>query len=546
MEKSDPTASPATRYELLTKIAAGGMATVYVGRVRGAAGFWRLVAIKRAHPHLIEQREFREMLVAEALLASRIHHTNVVSVLDVEEREGELLLVMDYVDGSSLSHLAQKAKEQNQPIPVAVAVRIVLDASAGLQAAHELCDVDGTPLRVVHRDVSPHNVLIGTDGVARIADFGIAKVLHQGLGSTASGVLKGKLSYMAPEYVQDHTLDARSDVYGMGVVLWELLAGRPLFRGKNEVETLSNITKLVPERVSALRKGLGESFDRVVARALARDRSERFPSAGAFAAELERVAKERSLVASHSEVAAFLKHCLGEELTRRKNAVFAGTTPSDPASATASLVVPEAETETVSLEDARSNSVVSLATADVLPLEPTDALTGTAPVPLLRPADAGVDATQPSFAHSRPEGTATSTGRRTGLVYALIAGASLALGVLVWFFTRSTRPAEHGLDPTGSPAASSETHVQAPPSVDEAPPNLAPTPSANRSPPSEPSGSASAAPKSVAPSPKPATRERSERATPSAGKVEKPPPPIDSAPAKPPAEWSPGPNPYPQ
>ena len=189
-----------SRYELVTKIASGGMGTVYVGCLRGAAGFRRLVAIKRAHPHLLEDPRTREMLVAEARVASRIHHVNVVSVLDVEELEGEMLLVMDYVDGPSLAQLVTEGQRLRAPIPPAVALRIVLDACAGLEATHAATDENGERLGLVHRDVSPHNILVGVDGVAKLTDFGIAKATRD-RSLTETGTLKGKIPYMAPEYL---------------------------------------------------------------------------------------------------------------------------------------------------------------------------------------------------------------------------------------------------------------------------------------------------------------------------------------------------------
>ena len=161
-----------SRYELLVKIASGGMATVYVGRLSSVVGSSRLVAIKRAHAHLMEDPAFAKMLIEEAKLASRIHHPNVVAVQSVEEVEGELLLVMDYVEGASLADLVNY---EELPMPARVAVRALLDGCAGLQAAHELTDDDGKSLGIVHRDVSPHNILVGVDGVARLTDFGIAK-----------------------------------------------------------------------------------------------------------------------------------------------------------------------------------------------------------------------------------------------------------------------------------------------------------------------------------------------------------------------------------
>ena len=180
-----------SRYELLTKLASGGMASVYVGRVRGPLGFSRLVAIKRPHPHLAEDPTFLAMLVDEAKVASRIHHPNVVAVLDIErpraERDGatELRLVMEYVEGASLAALLQRCETDALDCPGDVAIRVVLDACAGLHVAHELTDDAGQKLGIVHRDVSPHNILVGLDGLARVADFGIVKATSRP-GSTTT------------------------------------------------------------------------------------------------------------------------------------------------------------------------------------------------------------------------------------------------------------------------------------------------------------------------------------------------------------------------
>jgi eukaryotic-like serine/threonine-protein kinase len=296
-----------SRYELLVKIASGGMATVYVGRLSSVAGVSRLVAVKRAHAHLLEDGSFAKMLVAEARLASKIHHPNVVAVHNVEEIEGELLLVMDYVEGASLHELA---------VPPDVAVRVVLDACAGLHAAHELADDDGRPLGIVHRDVSPHNILVGIDGIARLTDFGIAKSSGhtQSGGKTSTGALKGKVSYMAPEYVESGHLDARSDVFSLGVCAWEALTHRRLFRGASEVETL----KLVLATHVPKDDGLPRALSNVLARALARSPAQRHPSAAAFGEALEAAAREANLVATHAQVAAFVRKVAGDALATRR------------------------------------------------------------------------------------------------------------------------------------------------------------------------------------------------------------------------------------
>jgi serine/threonine-protein kinase len=313
-----PELPASSRYELLFKLASGGMASVYVGRLRGAGGFWRLVAIKKAHAHLVEDPAFRRMIVEEARLASKIHHPNVVGVLDVEQVEDQLLLVMDYVEGASLSDvLGALGKE---PLSPRLAVRIALDACAGLRAAHELTDASGKPLHIVHRDVSPQNLLVGVDGVARLADFGIAKSAQQG-ASTTTGALKGKLAYMAPEYVDGKPPDQRSDVFGLGVVIWEALANRRLFRGETEVDTLKRVLDARVPPLSSVAPWASAELDPVLAAALAKDPNERFSSAKAFGNALEIAARRADLVGSAEEVGALVQRLFEQALADRRRVV---------------------------------------------------------------------------------------------------------------------------------------------------------------------------------------------------------------------------------
>ena len=214
------------------------MATVFLGSLQGALGFRQIVAIKRPHPHLLEDRSFRDALLREARLAAGIHHANVVDVRDVEVVGEAVQLVMDYIEGASLGDLVGICAREGKRVPPGIVVRVVLDACAGLHAAHELTDDDGRALGLVHRDVSPQNVLVGVDGVARVTDFGIAKCMEASDPGTSRETLKGKAGYMAPEYVRGETIDRRADVFALGIVLWEALQGRRLFRGQSDAETL--------------------------------------------------------------------------------------------------------------------------------------------------------------------------------------------------------------------------------------------------------------------------------------------------------------------
>lgn len=307
-----------SRYECLLKIASGGMASVYVGRLRGAVGFWRLVAIKRAHAHLVEDPELRRMLIAEARLASKIHHPNTVAVLDVEELAEELLLVMDYVEGAALSELVTIAGRRKKPISPRVVARIAMDACAGLQAAHDLTDDDGSPLKLVHRDVSPQNLLVGVDGLTRVADFGIAKCTQSTTNATTTGGLKGKVAYMAPEYIDRGQLEPSSDVFALGVVLWEALTCERLFRGAGELETMKRVIEVTPPLVSVAAPGVGEALDAVIARALAKQPEERYATARELAEALEEAARKSFGVASAAEVGEFVKEVVGDTLDVRR------------------------------------------------------------------------------------------------------------------------------------------------------------------------------------------------------------------------------------
>jgi serine/threonine protein kinase len=228
------------RYEVHEAIASGGMASVHFGRFAGPGGFARSVAIKRMHAHLCSDPEFVAMFVDEARLAARVHHPNVVSTLDVLAVPGELLIVMEYVHGESLTQLVRRVLERKARIPPAIACAIACDLLAGLHAAHEATDESGASLAIVHRDVSPDNVLVGLDGAARVLDFGVAKAVGR-LQMTREGQVKGKIAYMAPEQVRAMPLDRRTDVYAASVVLWELLAGRRLFEKAREGDLVDRI-----------------------------------------------------------------------------------------------------------------------------------------------------------------------------------------------------------------------------------------------------------------------------------------------------------------
>ncbi len=293
------------RYEIVSDLGAGGMATVYLGRALSVAGFARLVAIKLLHPHLLRDENFVQMFLDEGRLAARIHHPNVVATLDLERAPEGLYIVSEYIEGDQLLGLYKSARALEMRIPRGIALRIALDVLAGLQAAHELTDDFGTELKIVHRDVSPHNVLVGSDGISRLTDFGIAKA-EERISDTRDGIVKGKLSYMAPEQPNDAPIDRRADLFALATVLWECLTGRRLFPGRTDAEVLQALLNRPIPRLRAVDPELPEALDVVLARALDRDPARRWQSARSFADALE-AAVGPSDIASYRAVAAHVR-----------------------------------------------------------------------------------------------------------------------------------------------------------------------------------------------------------------------------------------------
>ena len=304
------------RYALYGEIASGGMATVHYGRLLGEVGFSRTVAIKRMHPHCAKDPEFASMFIDEARLVARIRHPNVVPVLDVVTTDGELSLVMEYVQGETLSWLFRRARKVEQPIPVSVVASITIGVLEGLHAAHEAVSETGDPLGVVHRDVSPQNVMVGVDGVSRVLDFGIAKASVR-LQTTRDGQLKGKLQYMAPEQIRNGHVDRRTDVYAASVVLWEAMGGRRLFDAQNEAAIMCKVLEGDVPRLRDVDASIPEAIENVVARGLALNPDDRFQTAQEMAIAIEHSVS----AASAREVGQWVQSLASKKLARRSNEV---------------------------------------------------------------------------------------------------------------------------------------------------------------------------------------------------------------------------------
>jgi serine/threonine protein kinase len=300
------------RYVLYGEIAAGGMATIHLGRVNGPVGFSRAVAIKRLHAQYAKDPEFVAMFLDEARLAGRIRHPNVVPTLDVVTTDNEIFLVMDYVQGESLARLARAMRSRQAQIPKEITAAIVGDVLHGLHAAHEVKDERGEPLGIVHRDVSPQNVLVGSDGIARLLDFGIAKAAGR-LQSTRDGQIKGKIGYMAPEHLRGAPTTRQCDVYAASVMLWELFAGRRLFEGDNDAIILGKVLEGKVEPPSRHNPALWQGVDAVVMRGLSSEPARRFATAQEMATALELCVRP----APPAEVGAWVESLASEVLNKR-------------------------------------------------------------------------------------------------------------------------------------------------------------------------------------------------------------------------------------
>jgi serine/threonine protein kinase len=304
------------RYNLLLQVAEGGMGLLWLARQQGKHGFDKLVAIKTILPKLASDPGFRQMFLDEARVVSRIEHPNVAQVLDLGEEQGVLFLVMEWIDGESLIKVGHTAlRETGAQIPVGILTRIMIDVCAGLHAAHQLTDDDGLSLGVVHRDVSPHNLLVGFRGTTKVIDFGIAKVRNRISQETSIGLLKGKIAYMAPEQAMGNGVDRRTDVWSAGATMYRFLAGRVPYSAPEPLAVLRRIAEGLP--APPLPDSVPEPIRLVVERALDPDTTRRFATAHAMGVALESAMRAAHAYTTRDDVAAFMEEHLGEERAMR-------------------------------------------------------------------------------------------------------------------------------------------------------------------------------------------------------------------------------------
>ncbi len=450
------------RYALYDEIASGGMASVHFGRLLGPVGFARTVAIKRLHPQYAKDPEFVSMFLDEARLAARVRHPNVVPTLDVVAEAGELFLVMDYVEGESLSRLVRAMKTRGEHVPHDVVVAVLCGVLQGLHAAHEARDEGGNPLDIVHRDVSPQNILVGVDGVPRVLDFGIAKAAGRAQ-TTRDGQIKGKVSYMPPEQIQG-AVTRRTDVYSVAVVLWETLVGRRLFEGDSPVETLNKVIHALVPPPSTLASSVPTSFDEVVLRGLARDPRDRYATAKDMARALEACARPATM----AELAEWVRKVAVDSLTQRADVI--------------------ADIESQSMNDAEVRGALEGLASRPIELDEFDVPKTSADVPR-------------AIAQENPNAEAQRSSRRTGgVAVVFVALAAIIVFLLVRGREATSAPSPGREAPTVTASASASASASAIASAAVSASSVNPSSSA----PPPPSASVSAAPSASSPlAPKP-------------------------------------------
>ena len=310
----------APRYQVLERIDAGGMAEVFKGKVSTVQGIEKLVAIKRVLPGLTENDKFVRMFLDEARVAMQLSHANIVHVYDIGktpdtgDTAGAFFIVMEYVEGLNLKSVVERNLRTGRRLPLAVSLYIMTEVCKALSYAHTLRDLQGHPLGIVHRDVSPPNILMSRAGEVKLADFGLAKA-HSQVEATDPGIVKGKFSYLSPEAAYGETVDLRSDVFSLGIIVWELIAGRRLFYGDTDMDTLHLVRKCLVPPLAGLHAEVGPELSSIILKALARDTADRYQSARELGDALIRYLFANGLAVSSQDVSALVDEFLGGSLS---------------------------------------------------------------------------------------------------------------------------------------------------------------------------------------------------------------------------------------
>jgi serine/threonine-protein kinase len=456
------------RYELLLPIAYGGMARVWAARLHGQRGFSKLVAIKTILPHLAHSPEFERMFLDEARIAAGVHHPNVTEIYELGEEGHVLYLAMEWVNGESLVHVVRGLSGQGVvPVDPRVAARIAAEACAGLHAAHELCDDQGRPLNVVHRDVSPHNILVSVEGTVKVTDFGVAKALGQSHQATVAGQIKGKVAYMAPEIIGSSAFDRRSDIFAMGCVLYETTTGTMPFRGGNDPQVMQSVLKGAYPPAPSVVRGFPLELAAIIDCALAADPRRRFATAERMRVALEEWLVKSGPLVTPTHLGGVVRERLGPHLDKRRDHVRAAMAAAqDQETRGAGGVRPAAgqqpspaERHLLPSPAGQSHSGVVETSPDAYRLRaPVSAMMSPTPGPVAVSASPPVVQALPSV-HPPPRRQTSNTryavAAAAGILFAMVVGG---VGVALWARTRAqavrAQPSTLVATPSAKPATS--------------------------------------------------------------------------------------------
>lgn len=459
------------RYEILMRVAQGGMASVWAARLQGTRGFQKTVAIKTMLPDVSDDPEFETMFLDEARVAARIRHPNVVEIFDLGEQDDVLYLVMEWVEGDTLSGI-QKAAKKLGGIPQNITLRIASQICAGLHAAHELRDDNGTLVDLVHRDISPGNILISTTGFAKVTDFGVAKSAGRLHVTRAEGMVKGKTPYLSPEQLGTLPLDRRSDLFSLGVLLYVMVTGLHPFRGDSEFKTVENIALKDPIPPIELVPSVHPDLDKLILKALEKDRTKRYATAAEMQRGLDHVAAQVGDPVTDEDVAAFVKKCLGDTIAKNAADLRAAIAAADAIAADRISMTSEGPAHGPS-ENKPEIAPVAISDGRDKPIDVSSdsAAAAAAVAAVVSPAGVANDsaAAAPAFAAAN-DGDAPKK-KKNGAVIGIIAAAAVAAGVLAVVF------AGGGEKPVDKPAPA--TTEQAPPKQTAAATQEAPPPAAS-------------------------------------------------------------------
>lgn len=471
------------RYEILSRVAQGGMASVWAARLQGTRGFQKIVAIKTMLPDVSDDPDFEVMFLDEARVAARIRHPNVVEIFDLGEQDEVLYLVMEWVEGDTLSGI-QKAAKKLGGIPQNISLRITSQVCAGLHAAHELRDDNGTLVDLVHRDISPGNILISTSGFAKVTDFGVAKSAGRLHVTRAEGMVKGKTPYLSPEQLGTLPLDRRSDIFSLGVLLYVMVTGLHPFRGDSEFKTVENIALKDPIPPIQLVPSVHPDLDKLILKALEKDRTKRFATAAEMQRALDHVAAQLGDPVTDDDVASFVKKCMGETITKNAADLRAAIAAADAAAADRISMTSEAPAPRAPTESKPEIAAPVISDGRDAPLDVASdgaaAVAAAAAVVSPGGASSGVttDTTAASSVASRDSEPPKKKNNK-GAIIGIVAAIAVAAGVLGVVFTstgdkpedKPAKPATTEQAPTQATAAPTETaaptQTAEPPKVEE-------------------------------------------------------------------------------